>query len=101
MVPARLLYSVRSLDDVIYSQELLGTDDVQFALTRSWPEDWSGHRGRVDGRLLEDVVWRAEQQPLIYVCGPTRFVEAVAAALVGAGHTPDSIRTERFGPTGA
>jgi ferredoxin-NADP reductase len=39
-------------------------------------------------------------QPHCYVCGPTAFVEAVADALVGLGHEPGRIRTERFGPTG-
>jgi ferredoxin-NADP reductase len=34
------------------------------------------------------------------VCGPTGFVETAANLLVGAGHDPGSIKTERFGPTG-
>ena len=57
------------------------------ALTRSWPEDWQGHRGRVDRMLLDELAPPAER-PLVYVCGPTAFVEAVAEALVGAGHDP-------------
>ena len=100
----RLLYSARTLDEVIYRQELgRASEDgvgVHLALTREWPEDWSGHRGRVDRDLLEKVSWPAEERPLVYVCGPTGFVEAVAAALVDAGHDPTRIRTERFGPTG-
>ena len=47
---ARLLYSVRTLDDVIYQRELaelggLDNVDVQIALTREWPDDWRGLRG--------------------------------------------------------
>ena len=104
-VPARLLYSSRSLDDVIYRQELLSDDadaraDVRIALTRQWPEDWQGHRGRVDQELLDQIAWSPEKRPLIYVCGPTGFVEAAAAGLVALGHEPSRIRTERFGPTG-
>jgi hypothetical protein len=34
-----------------------------------------------------------------YICRPTGFVEAIADALVTLGHSPDRIRTERFGPT--
>jgi ferredoxin-NADP reductase len=34
------------------------------------------------------------------VCGPTTFVEVVAEALVGLGHEPSMIKTERFGATG-
>jgi ferredoxin-NADP reductase len=41
-----------------------------------------------------------EARPLIYVCGPTPFVEHVADLLVGLGHEAARVRTERFGPTG-
>jgi ferredoxin-NADP reductase len=34
------------------------------------------------------------------VCGPTAFVEFVADRLVELGHPPDTVRAERFGPTG-
>jgi ferredoxin-NADP reductase len=104
-VPVRLIYSARSLEDVIYGQELVALDAeenfaLDLALTRQWPDDWHGHRGRVDRELLDKESWLAAQRPLIYVCGPTAFVEAVAEALVAAGHDPGRIRTERFGPTG-
>jgi len=104
-VPARLLYSVRSLQDVIYCDELLELSDrgvdIQLALTRDWPEDWDGHRGRIDRELLLTVAWAPEQRPLLYVCGPTAFVETIADALVTVGHEPGRIRTERFGATGS
>jgi len=38
--------------------------------------------------------------PLAYVCGPTNFVEAVAADLVALGYPPQRVKTERFGATG-
>ena len=102
----RLLYSARSLDEVLYRKELesLMPDQgiaVRTALTRSWPEDWEGHRGRISPELLREVAWPPDEHPLIYICGPTGFVEAIAAQLVEAGHDPGRIRTERFGPTGA
>ena len=103
-VPARLLYSSRTLEDVIYRQELerLADDgaDVQLTLTNQWPDDWQGHRGRVDPKLLAEVAWPPHQRPLVYICGPTGFVEAMAETLVQMGHEPAQIKTERFGPTG-
>jgi ferredoxin-NADP reductase len=100
-VPARVLYSARSLDDAIYREELLGLAvDVRIALTRAWPAGWSGHRGRMDRALVDGVAWPPQEGPKIYVCGPTAFVEAAAELLVESGHRPDSIKTERFGPTG-
>jgi len=102
--PTRLLYSVRSLDDVIFRQELLGPSDqpgldVDVALTRSWPEDWTGHRGRIDEALLDAQAWPASEQPWIYICGPTGFVESISQRMVDRRHPPDRIKTERFGPT--
>jgi ferredoxin-NADP reductase len=103
-VAARLLYSARSLDDAIFGEELLGLAghelDVQLALTRAWPAGWTGHRGRVDRALVDSVAWPPHERPRIYVCGPTSFVETAAELLVATGHRPDTIRTERFGPTG-
>jgi ferredoxin-NADP reductase len=105
-VPARLLYSSRSLPEVIYRDELerLRAEtgaEVQLTLTRGRPEDGPGLRGRITRELLSRVVAAPAEAPLIYVCGPTPFVEAMAEALVGIGHDPGRIRTERFGPTGS
>jgi ferredoxin-NADP reductase len=103
-VPVRLLYSARSLAEVIYRQELVGTAaevvDIRFTLTREQPEGWQGYRRRIDQDLLAEVAWPPSAQPLIYACGPTEFVETAASALVALGHDPGRIRTERFGPTG-
>ncbi len=101
-VPVRLLYSARSWDEVVYRDELesLRKDglDVLYTLTRSQPDGWTGYARRVDADLLREVA--PPELALAFVCGPTPFVEAVAAALVELGHEPSRIRTERFGPTG-
>ncbi|HEY1566393.1 MAG TPA: ferredoxin reductase [Solirubrobacteraceae bacterium] len=100
--PARLVYSARTLEDIIYREELTDPTsdvDVQLALTRSWPEDWTGHRGRVDDALLDSATWPANEAPVIYICGPTGFVEAISRQMVARGHAPGRVKTERFGPT--
>jgi len=104
-VPTRLLYSARSMADIIYRDELTklaGHDgvDVLFTLTRDWPSDWAGYRRRIDSELLREVAWSPTERPLIYICGPTAFVETASSALVQLGHDPSRVRTERFGPTG-
>jgi ferredoxin-NADP reductase len=105
-VPARLLYSSRTLEDVIFREELerlAGAGDgltVTHALTRAQPGGWVGYARRIDAVMLEEVGWRPGERPLIYVCGPTRLVEAVAGDLVALGHDPARVKTERFGPTG-
>ena len=104
-VPVRLLYSARSLDEVIYRGELLAADgrggvDVRFTLTREQPDGWNGYDRRIDGDLIAEVAWTPAERPIAYVCGPTAFVEVAADALVSLGHQAGRIRTERFGPTG-
>jgi ferredoxin-NADP reductase len=102
-VPARLLYSARSLAEVIYRDELERLDDgvdVRFTLTREQPAGWTGYARRIDTDLLRELSWSPEERPLVYICGPNAFVEAAASGLVALGHDPARIRTERFGPTG-
>jgi ferredoxin-NADP reductase len=105
-VPTRLLYSSRTPEDVIFREELerlAATGDgltVTHTLTRAQPPGWQGYARRIDKAMLEEVGWRPDERPLVYVCGPTRLVEAVADDLVALGHDPVQVRTERFGPTG-
>lgn len=102
-VPTRLLYSSRSLAELIYRAELeqlAGGIDVVFTLTREHPPSWSGYTRRVDIELLREVAWPAEHGALAYVCGPTSFVETVAEGLVALGYPPARVKTERFGATG-
>ena len=105
-VPARLLVSARSLDDLLFAEELSelgGRDDgleVVVTLTRTQPPGWTGHSRRVDTELLREVAWAADEGADAFVCGPTPFVEAVANGLVDLRYDPRRVRTERFGPTG-
>jgi ferredoxin-NADP reductase len=105
-VPSRLLYSARTLVEVIYREELerLATEepalDVVYTLTRGQPDGWTGYARRVDAGLLAETAWPAHESPLAYVCGPTNFVEAVAQGLVDLGYPSERVKTERFGATG-
>src|SRR6266852_21040 len=105
-VPTRLLYSSRSYADIIYRDELDRLDqadqmlEVVQTLTRAQPPGWTGYHRRIDTEMLREVAWLSEQYPLMYICGPTPFVETAAASLVTLGHEPGRIKTERFGPTG-
>ena len=102
--PMRLLFSSRTLEDVIYRQELEALAgngfEVVHTLTREQPPGWSGYSRRIDDDLLRDVAWPAAEEPKVFVCGSTRFVDAGADGLVRLGYDPRWIRTERFGATG-
>jgi ferredoxin-NADP reductase len=105
-VPAVLLYSARSVEEVIYRAELdaLASRDrslrVAITLTRSQPPAWGGYARRIDETMLRDALEAVPPHPRAYVCGPTLLVESVAALLAGLGLLPAHILTERFGPTG-
>nr|BFF11460.1 hypothetical protein GCM10025699_27630 [Microbacterium flavescens] len=70
---------------------------VSWAYTRGAPEGWTGRVGRLDDAAIREAVWPAGQQPTVFVCGPTGFVEHVADALVRLGHPAAKVKTERFG----
>ena len=105
-IPAHLLCSWRTAEDVIFRDELarLGARgdglEVTHTLTRTAPADWRGHTRRIDRELLVEVLPGPGARPTAYVCGPTPMVESVADLLVSLGHMPERILTERFGPTG-
>jgi ferredoxin-NADP reductase len=103
-VDTRLLLSARSWDEVLYQDEL-GAAPAQgvathYTLTRHSEPGWTGWTRRVDAEMLREVGPGPDEKPLIYVCGPTPFVEAVAGYLVDLGHDAERVLTERFGPTG-
>jgi ferredoxin-NADP reductase len=106
-VPARILYSSRTAEDVIYRaelDELAGGDrafEPFYTFTRQPPAGWSGYRRRIDSAMLAEVIKPFDKHARVYVCGPTLLVEVVANALVQMQLPIEQIRTERFGPTGA
>src|SRR5215510_984477 len=104
--PFRLLYSVREPASVFYRDKLQALSEhdqavgLTYVHTRTAPKDWPRPTGRIDAALIANATWQSNLGPTCYVCGPTSFVERATALLVAGGHSPDKIRTERFGPTG-
>ncbi len=104
--PTRLLYSSRMYDDIIYREELdtlnekMDGFELFHTLTRSQPPEWKGYARRVDADMLKEVVKPFGKQAKVFICGPTAFVETVAAGLVKAKIPAAQIKTERFGPSG-
>jgi ferredoxin-NADP reductase len=106
-VPMRWLSSSRTLADVVYRTELeqlaAAGDGFELfqTLTREVDKGSTGLRGRIDDRLLAQVAWAANPGGRTFISGPTGFVETAAKSLVALGHPVATIKTERFGPTGA
>ena len=99
--PFRLLYSVRTPEDVFFKEELARLASPAFEITwvytRAAPAGWPTTPGRVSHDILAASVIPASENPAVFVCGPTGFVESVADLLVALGHPASSVKTERFG----
>jgi ferredoxin-NADP reductase len=92
----RLVVSARSPEDLYYADELPGPQ-TSIVYTRHAPPD----AGRPAGRLtVADVAPLVRGGETAYVCGSPGFADAATAVLLGAGVPVESIRVERFGPSG-
>ena len=106
-IPAVLLYSSRTFEDIIYREELdqmAARNDgltVIYTLTRRQPAGWTGGARRIDRSMLASVGPSVTARPKIFICGPTMLVESAAQSLLELGYERNLIKTERFGPTGA
>jgi ferredoxin-NADP reductase len=101
--PFRLIYSVRTPEDICYAEELrrrVRDDaglDVRYVYTRKTPDGWPDPPKRIDVATLNTYGWPPEFGADTFVCGPTSFVETAADIMIALGHDPRRIRTERFG----
>lgn len=98
--PMHLLYSLRTPTDAFYRDELsrpTATARTTWHYTRTVPARWSRTAGRLTIEDLKRETLPPEDTPINYVCGPTGFVETVSRALISLGHSPEVVRTERFG----
>ena len=94
-VPVRLLFSVRSPQELIFAGELGAETTVLY--TRRAPAGWPRPAGRV---TAADVAAVAFAGGPAYVCGSSGFVEAVSRLLAEVGgYAAGRIRLERYGPS--
>ncbi|MFG1796578.1 ferredoxin reductase [Nocardia sp. NPDC049149] len=101
-VPVRVIYSLRGPEEQYYRDELTEKSglDLFLAYTRTAPPGNPRPPHRLTRAELDANGLPPAANVTCYVCGPTGFVESVAATLVSLGHDPAAIRTERFGPSG-
>ena len=93
-VPARLLFSVRTPEELIFADELGAETTVVY--TRRTPDGYARPAGRITAADIEAVAFDGGPA---YACGSSGFVEAAARLLAGAGYDRSRIRLERYGPS--
>ncbi|MBX4210460.1 oxidoreductase [Candidatus Parcubacteria bacterium] len=97
------IFSARSIDHVLYKDELdklssRGVYRQVVTLTDSQPSNWTGYARRIDKEMIEKELGEfKDKMPMIFICGPTPFVEAISNELVSVGFNPHMVKTERFG----
>ena len=95
-----LLYGNRSPDEIPFRSELEAlaeTGRVQVVHTVDQADaSWEGSVGRIDQKLLEEVLDRFSQPPKYYVCGPPGMVEAMSDLLTSVEIEENDILHEHF-----
>lgn len=100
-IPVRLLYSNRSVDEIVYRRELAALESanpnfrVLHVLTRPSPGSWQGRTGRIGVAQLAEAA-EGLVGPVYYLCGAPGFVEGCYRHLVGSGVAEGDIRFELF-----
>lgn len=107
-IPVRLVYSNRTLEEVVYREELhvLESSNPNFrvfhTLTRPTPGSWEGRIGRiVVGETLLAEAADGLDDPVYYLCGAPGFVETCVHSLVGSGVSEADMKFEVFRGYGA
>jgi ferredoxin-NADP reductase len=107
-VPALLVYSSRTWDDIIFRDELLRLADrrdgfdLVLTTTRGPRGRAQDHERRLDAALVAQLLAQWGHAPRhAYVCGADAFVESMTHALVQEGIDASRIRAERYGGPGA
>lgn len=96
----RLLHSVRSPEATMFRRLLMHPPagvSVDWAYTRRAPAAASRRPGRLTDEEIISHIIPASEEPVVYACGATGFVEHVSRVLVAAGYPEHSIRLERYG----
>lgn len=103
-IPALLLYSARTWEDLVFREELMEIQARQpefrfIAVTTRGSSPRPGDFGRrIDPSLVQEILARWDRKPAqVYVCGSNAFVEAATFSLVAEGVPAGRIRTERYG----
>jgi ferredoxin-NADP reductase len=103
-VPALLLFSARTWEDVIFRDELIAMHDkndgfnLALALTRDEPRRPEDFGRRIDRAMVAELMTRLPAPPRhVFICGGNPFVEAASEGAIEAGIAAPMIRTERYG----
>lgn len=93
---ARLIWSAGRPEDLVFKDELDGMNvdwlQVDYILTKT--PDWPGPTGRLDEKMLNELLEKTPRGAAVFICGPPGFVRGLPPILKRFGFR--EILTERF-----
>ncbi len=98
---ATLIYSSKTIEDITFKKELMSNNypkniNIHLTITRPNGEKWSGLTGRIDEKMIRNIVNNI-QEPYYFICGPTTMVEDTNKLLKSINVKEEKIKLERFG----
>lgn len=96
---ATLVYSVRTLSDVLFYDELkeLNTRDninIVLCVTRD-PNATSNDFKLIHKRIDDDVISsNVIDESIVYLCGPLKMVSTIKEQVIASGHDPEKVKFE-------
>ena len=99
--PVRLLYCVRTSEDIIFGKELArlrkSLPNFDYEVCSSRPDlAWARRSGRITEEFVSQHVNDLDS-PTFFLCGPKGFMESAYRILSNLGISPDRILQESFG----
>lgn len=100
---ATLIYSNTTIDTTAFEKELNKYAEkdknlnIFYTLTRENSKSWKGLTGRVDKKMLQNIL--LEKEILIshfWISGPPTMVDSMEKAVESLGINPDNIRLDKF-----
>lgn len=93
-----LLYGNRTLDDVIFKNELASYKQKGLRIVPVFsnaPESYSGERGYIDGKRITRLVPDFAERD-VYICGPQPMMDSVISDMEASDLPNDQLHYERF-----
>ena len=98
-----LLYSNTTKETTAFKNDIskiAGKDiniNVFYTITRDAPENWKGLMGRVDNKMLQDILLLKEVHTTrFWISGPPSMVDSMEKEVEKLGVNPDNIRVDKF-----
>ncbi len=100
--PCCLLQSARSVDDLLFREELQAVSDAadwftyRPTVTGDADSEWDGARERINEIVLKESLPHPDET-VVYACGPTAFVDAMLERAKKLGVPETALRRETWG----